>query len=272
MNIKLVSFSGTGNTEFLSKRISESLQLLEDFSVKNLRVDDITKDFDVKEGDILGIGFPVFDYNPPRIIMEFITKLKPAQDPIPVFIFSTYSSSPRDCNAHVIDMFQNKNYYVISQNSFKAPGASVFLYSNPKLLQSKTVFDKNIKDKITNFSKSIQSSLSIFYSKPYFVPYKFDPFNKIHQSISNKLFGLLFYKNLNIDKNCNNCSICIKNCPDNNLFIKDKKVTISSKNSCSKCLRCVKECGNKAINFTSTKRRGNYTDKIIENAYYQIVN
>lgn len=270
MNIKLVSFSGTGNTDFLSKKISKSLQLIKDFEVINLRVDDQIDNFEIEEGDLFGLGYPVFDYKPPRIIMEFLNNIRFSIKPIPVFIFSTYTTNPRDCNSHVIDLLKKKNYYVISQNKFKAPGASIFLYSNPKLLKSKTVFDKNIETEIMNFSQSIENSLSNFYTKPYIVPYNFDPLNKLHQSISNKLFGYLFYKNLKIDNKCNNCSLCIKNCPDNNLYIKDGKVTISSKNSCSKCLRCIKNCNKSAINFTSTKRRGHYTDQIIENAYLQM--
>ncbi len=57
-----------------------------------------------------------------------------------------------------------------------------------------------------------------------------------------RLFGLELYAN----KNCDSCSICWENCPENNIT-ENKNHKPKFGFSCIMCMRCIYECPQKAI-------------------------
>ncbi len=268
MKIIIIYFSGTGNTKFLSEKIFEQfnkkgfpeVQLL---SVENAM--DVNMNF-CDDNVILGIGFPVYDYMPPEIIMKFIDKLGKSVINNKAFVYSTYTTNPLDSNYYVIDTLQKKGFHVIAQNNFKAPGASAYFYSNPKLpiVKGKTVFSNGVDKRIGDFVNNI---LSYNSQNQKTIPIRYNRFNKFHIRFSKMTFGYKFYRNLRNSYKCINCGLCVKNCPSSNLYMEDGILHIRNENDCMRCLRCVQICGRDAINFTSSKRRGKYTRKDIENAY-----
>jgi ferredoxin len=50
-----------------------------------------------------------------------------------------------------------------------------------------------------------------------------------------------------VDESCNLCEHCIKNCPTNNICIKNDKIKFGSK--CTFCMRCIYSCPQKAIHI-----------------------
>jgi len=262
MRIQLIYFTGTGNTKFITELISEQFKTND---IELIPIESLSEDINIIDPNaVLGLGYPVYDLMPPRNVMKALDEIKTVKNQH-AFVFSTYTSYPLDSNYHAAQILQSKGYNVISMTDFKAPGASSFLYSNPDnfIVKGKTIFEKGLKAHITEFVSDITVK-SLLPSQP--VTIKFNRFNKIHQSFSNKFFGFLFYKNLRVNDNCNQCGLCIKSCPEGNLSV-DDTLKISKPNECLKCLRCVQICPQKAINFTSAKRRGDYTTRQIEMAY-----
>ncbi|WP_287569784.1 EFR1 family ferrodoxin [Thermosipho sp. (in: thermotogales)] len=64
-------------------------------------------------------------------------------------------------------------------------------------------------------------------------------------SIFEKIFSKLFAKGYKVNDNCNLCGFCIKNCPTNNISIKNGKVHFDF--NCALCLRCIYGCPQGAI-------------------------
>lgn len=271
MKIKIVYFSGTGNTRFLSEKLMEKIRKNSKWSIQNemelISVEDGLKNMEQFEEDIiLGIGYPVYDLMPPKIIKGFLDKLNNGSERRFSFVFSTYTSYPLDSNYHAIKMLQEKGFCVVEQIDFKAPGASAFFYSDPnnRFVKGNTVLDKDINKKMDEFAENILCHVN---ENPDNMNVKFHPMNKWHQKGSKLVFGNLFYRNLKVDSNCINCGICVKNCPDSNLIMENNQMKIQKANGCMACLRCVQICPKRAINFTASKRKGDYTTEIIKRIF-----
>jgi ferredoxin len=205
---------------------------------------------------------------PPKIILDFTAKLKKSESQKLAFVFSTYTSYPLDANSYLIEKLQEKGYFVIAQENFKGPGASGYFYSNPNypLVKERSIFRKGINQQMDHFINELIYSDKNNLKK---MPVRYHYLNKLHQNFSRLTLGNLFYKNLKKNHNCINCGQCARSCPDSNLIMQEGTLIIKKSNGCMRCLRCVQICNKKAINFTSSKRTGNYSRKDIENAYHK---
>lgn len=270
MNVKIVYFSGTGNTKFLSEKLLQKFKEKEVSDIELVPVEDALGDIRSFECEdtILGIGYPVYDLMPPNIIMEFVGKLNKTKFPNAAFVFSTYTTNPLDSNYYIIQKLQDKGFHVATQENFKAPGASSYFYSNPNypIVKGKSVFCKGINWQIDNFVINILDS-----NNRANIPIQYHRLHNFHQTFSKMIFGNLFYRNLKTNNSCNNCGQCAKSCPTSNLLMQEGKLIIKNSNGCMRCLRCVQTCNKKAINFTSSKRTGSYTREMIESAYNNAV-
>jgi flavodoxin len=88
-SIVIIYFSGTGNTKAVTGFIAN--ELLKHFKVDVFKVEDIIKekkDFDFGNYQMIGFGYPVYGFNVPRIIVDFIEQLTNTMAN-QVFVFST---------------------------------------------------------------------------------------------------------------------------------------------------------------------------------------
>ncbi|TYQ17992.1 UNVERIFIED_CONTAM: 4Fe-4S binding protein [Acetivibrio alkalicellulosi] len=267
MHVKIIYFSGTGNTKFISEKLVEKFNEKGVCNLDLIPVENAINNSKILESDgaLPGIGFPVYDLMPPKIIIDFVNRLKKVAYH-KAFVFSTYTSYPVDSNYYVIDKLQEKGYRVLVQESFKAPGASVYFYLTPDnpLIKKKTIFNRGVNNQLDNFVTTIMNTVNNDGEN---IQIKYNSLNKFHQVFSKMTFGIVFYSNLKTNSNCIKCGICAKICPEGNLIMKDGTLCIKNSNGCMKCLRCVQVCPNEAINFTSLKRKGSYTKHDIESAY-----
>lgn len=270
MKIKLVYFSGTGNTRFISEKIKSSFVNKGINDVELFELEDVVNNTDVLDIDnsVIGIGYPVFDYMPPENIIDLV-ELISVTETRPGFVFGTYTTNGLDSNMHLIDILKNKNIITIEDEYFKAPGASAFIYANSEsaLVKNSIVFDKNLDSMIDNFVSNIIDKFSNFDVNKEYIKVKYNRFNKFHQGFSKLTFGRIFYRNLKVTNECSGCGLCSEKCPDNNLKLVNNKLEIVKNNGCLRCLRCVQVCIKRAINFTSSKRRGDYTKETIQKCY-----
>ena len=215
---------------------------------------------------IIGIGFPVYDLMPPEIVLSFTRLLPDARPGQAAFVFSTYTSYPLDANRYIIELLQQKGYRVIAEKSFKAPGAVAYIYANPELsvIRGEAVFGKGIARSIESFVMQILRGVRTTAPEILIRPH---PLRKFHQFFSRFVMGNLFYRNLRVSVECTACGLCAKSCPSSNLSLENGSLRVLNANGCLRCMRCVVLCPAKAINFTSARRRGDYTRSTIKMLY-----
>ena len=77
MDIGIVYFSGTGNTEILAEEIHDSMESQE-HRARLMEMEEILQGrsgFHPADYRIIGIGFPVHGMNPARIALDFIHRM-----------------------------------------------------------------------------------------------------------------------------------------------------------------------------------------------------
>lgn len=262
MKSLIIYFSGTGNTKVLCERIATLMDKSGEMETELVSVESFDSAV-LKKGtsiDILGIAYPIYDYQPPRIIMDFLKKLESGMEDVPVFLISTYSANHLDTNSHAIKILESKGYPVISKGDFKTPAASVYLFGNPDniLMKKLSVYSEKIDEELSHYSSTVLSSLNQFNGKAFSLPAQFVPFNGLLQKMSNLTFGRTFYRNLKVNGNCNGCGACESRCPDQNIRVLGGRAEVLRNNDCLRCLRCHQICPSSAISFTSSRRRGFY--------------
>lgn len=266
MKTEIFYFSGTGNTRKISEEIMKRL----DSKENPVEIDPIQKGTKPHpKTQMMGIGYPVYDFLPPKIVLDFLNNLPESPNGCPVFLFSTYSISPLDAHAHSIKILNEKRYFPFCSEGFKSPGPVVYFFTNPenRLMKHNASFGDDTITKLNHFTETIKESTKNGRNK---LSPRFHPLNKALQLFSFFSFGMTFYRNLKVKETCTSCGLCVKNCPDNNLILNEGKITIKKNNNCLRCLKCHQVCPQKAIEFTSRKRKGDYPKGKPDELFQQI--
>lgn len=274
MDIKIIYFSGTGNTQLITHKIVESFKS-RNKGVDIYKVEEVINNklsLDNIDGDtFLGIGFPVYDLMAPKIIYDFVNKMPTAKTPVPVFIYSTMAFIKGDCHSLISQALKQKGYYTINEKGFLCPSNGIFVYENPDHNRYKFVrFEDSIPVKIDKFVSKTLDMYSIFNRKTFSVKLFINPVYKIFRFFSGKLFGEKYYKNLSILSSCTNCRKCLVTCPQDNIIFTNGRVEVKESNCTLRCLRCVCSCKQNAITFTSSDFKKRYTQSSRDYLYSKV--
>ena len=242
--MKGLYFSGNGNTKYCVE------QFLNCFGDNNLSVSidsENLKDI-FAEDDIIVFAYPIYFSNIPKIVRDFIVEHRNDFFGKKIFIIATmglFSGDGTGCSARLLKKYGAK---IIGGLHLKMPDC----ISDEKLLKKTLEENKNLikkaEEKIKFAAQRLKEGnptkegLNIFY----------------HIA---GLFGqrLWFYTKTTSYKNkpdidfekCTSCGLCVKNCPMNNLEIKEGKLT--HKNKCTMCYRCVNHCPAEALTILGKK-------------------
>jgi len=235
-NVKIYVFSGTGNTLFIAKKISEVLNnnscvsvvyRLEAVNPKTINLD-----------STIGIGFTVACWNTYPFVRKWIDDL-PNGNGTEVFLFNSMGDSSLKMISHVSKILQKKDYTVIASSEFVMPNNFLLIENDNKkeLKLSKTM------PKVEKFAKSIaENNCSVV--KPNVI-------SSIFFIVTTFIISLWKMKSsqkiikFKIDKNkCNKCNICVDICPVGNISMKEYP---EFSMHCQFCVRCISYCPQKAI-------------------------
>lgn len=238
MNIKsanLVYFTGTGGTARVAEAFERSL-MKRSITVQRTELRGAINP--VVFGDMLVLLFPVYAFNAPKPIAEWLKKIQPVEGR-PVVVVSVSGGgeiSPNTaCRTATIRHLEEKGYDVIYEKMVVMP--SNFLFG----------FDESLSAMILHATPVIVDKVvaEIMEGERHrTVPYGID-------RIASKLGyfeifgGRIFGRCLKVSDKCVNCGWCEKLCPRDNIKIIDGRHIFG--NDCVICLRCVYGCPQKAI-------------------------
>ena len=266
MNILLLYFSGTGNTELVTEHISERL-IRSGNTIKTIAVETALKNKsmlkEIDGNELIGIGYPVYDLKEPAIISRLIDCLPQPSGTIPVFLYSTMAFIQGDCNTRVANKMGKKGYRFIAGHGFRCPSNGVYTYENPNHSRFRNVrFDPNICRDIDLFCTEILTAFRNTKNQIYPIPGNPNPIYNIFRYFSERSYGDKYYKTLAVSNECSGCGICVQSCPDENLYIAETIAAVKDPDNCLRCLRCISNCPHTAISFTSTQIKTRYTKRV----------
>ncbi len=251
--ITIFYFTGTGNTLFLSKLITEECKNKEIecnlIDISSINNEDIT----FSEDTVYGFTYPVYSYGPPRIYFNFLRKLKKVKEKsIKAFVISNAGESEGSAIDIVMNKLHKKGFDIIGRYPLYMPhNCSPFW----------ELFPKEKEDKLISESKKaipIVVNTILGGNKPSYK--KTNPLLYLFYRISYwgfRVVGIRFiYPFFKVDSNCNSCGYCAKICPMKNISMVNGKP--KWKNNCEVCLRCINYCPKKSIQLFNSTKFGRY--------------
>lgn len=231
-------FSGTGNTEYACKKLSEELTKL-DFEIEMTKIETL-KDRVSIDYDAIGVAYPVHGFNAPTIIDDFCDMI-PDGNGKKFFIVKT-SGEPLTLNdassMFFIKTLLAKKYEFIGEYHYVMPYNIIFRHSDDMVSLMINTLNTNI----------VRDARDIAEFKVKEIKY---PLNaKIAATLvriehpAMKLIG----KGFKVDNDkCVACNKCVSNCPTRNISVENGRYKFG--NECLGCMRCAFNCPKNAIDI-----------------------
>ncbi len=234
-------FTGTGNSLYIAKKISEKLKNCELIEIK------YNQEYKINH-DIVGIVFPVHAYGLQPIIKNFL-KLNEIKANYK-FAIANCAGGPGNTLLDLYNLNKTFNYidYILMPENYS-------ILKNPISKEQAIKFMENKKENLKKIITNIQNRKNYLNLNKKFI------ISRLFFKIINKSFirglkhSVKFFK---VDKTkCTGCSICSKSCPMNNIEMVNN-LPLWNKN-CIQCFRCINICPEHTISFTPiTKNRNQY--------------
>ncbi|MCE1248577.1 MAG: EFR1 family ferrodoxin [Firmicutes bacterium] len=236
-------FSGTGNTwavcELYKKYLEERGVTTELYPIETVVGTPLISDC-----DYIGIGFPVWAWNAPKLVRDFVEKLPNGSAKQKAFVISTSAGMHFKAVKKIHKILQDKGFKMCSSQNYILPSN----YTTSSLGQPAS--EEKIKDqfaraeqKVINTVDEIMAEIDRCDASGSFVGSFItnimrDGFANSAKGHSNGYF---------VNDKCTDCKLCIKTCPTGNITKKDGVFTFGK--NCIACLRCYNICPVKAIRY-----------------------
>ena len=244
-------FSGTGNTRFVAQQIAE------DIGEELLFIPDLIRKeqykFEVKEGETVGFCFPTHGWQPPRIVREFISRLK---------LKASYCWALTTCGDNMGETMTilNKDLNIIGLQT-SATFSVIMPESYVCLPFMYTDTEAKERAKIAEARKQLPHIIECIRERK-------EGIEELEKGGTPRLYsyviGEYFNKRMVHDKKftvdadaCIKCGKCAKVCPVDNITGTPPEWNHNGR--CTSCLACYHYCPTHAINFGKiTRKRGQY--------------
>jgi len=243
-------FSGTGNSLWAAKKISEELESCEIVSMGCHNEYPLTDEYDV-----IGFVYPTHNRGVPARVQDFVSQFD-SQNSKNAYFFAVATCGNVDCAC---------NATVQLHNLLKRKGITLS-YAEKLDMISNYIILYNIRDTVEEEMRQSARDLEPIINNIKkrtidLTASRIKPFQQLIYKVIMH-FTPHLDKHFNVSDVCTHCGICQKVCPVNNIDLgQDKKPYF--KHHCELCLACVQHCPAKAINFknkTQDKRRYTHPD------------
>lgn len=243
-------FSGLGNSRHIAEKIAEEGERL--FFIPEVAKNNLY-DYKLLEGERLGFVFPVYCWQEPKLVADFVKRLRLDAKPGYTFMVCTcgddcgYTERTFRRTLGKIGLELDAAMAVQMPNTYvNLPGMDV----DPIELSDKKLADAEgrIAEVRTILQKRERVSQMIITGMPWLKTYVVKP---------------LFYATLVNDKRfrvnggCVGCGICAENCPLENIKMEGGRPEWQG--NCTTCMSCYHRCPQRAIQFgKATEKKGQY--------------
>ena len=243
-------FSGTGNSRAVAEILAKELK---DGLVPVMEVLRLNREYVLKEGEPLGVVFPVYSWGPPEVVLRMVEEIRLTAQPAYVYFVCTCG----DDTGKTADIFAkvvkargwncDAGFSVIMPNTYVClPGFDVD--STVVQQQKLTAASLRVKDLVGRIQQRVKGFECHEGGVPRLKSYAIRPlFNRF----------LMDAKRFQVTADCISCGKCIRACPTKNIKWKDGRPAWGE--DCTMCLACYHHCPKHAIEYGGqTKNKGQY--------------
>lgn len=245
-------FSGVGNSAWVARKLAESLN---DRMVPI--ADEMDKDmmYTLQEGEMAGFVFPVYGWEPPRIVLDFISRMQ-MQAPHYLYFVCTCGDDTGKTGKIFTQAIEAKGWKCQAGYSVTMPDTYVCLPG----------FDVDeadeLKRKMENAAARVEFIAEELQHRPIHTTYNCleGAFPNVKTYVLGGLFRtfLMSPKPFKSTDACISCGLCARKCPVHNIQLIDGKPQWGK--NCTMCLACYHACPHHAIEYGNrTKGKGQYS-------------
>lgn len=227
-------FSGTGNSLYAAYKIAEAIGGAEVISVRCN-----AKEVSAEDADAVGFVFPVYEWDVPGAVKDFIKELTVNPDAY-IFMVATYIAVLGKSFETVEKLLEEKGTHLNYGRSVRCVASQCIAY--PPFPPEKIMIPY-MEKQLQKVCKEISRKESRDY--PRMSPLTRRRFSKVmgpYMAIE-KEYDKGFYT----DDRCKGCGICEKVCPTKNITMNDKRPKWNHR--CHGCNACVAYCPTRAVQF-----------------------
>lgn len=243
-HVSIVYFSGTGGTKRIVDVIDTELSSRKYYVVKYSldRFDtDIYKEKyikDIKSGDLLFVIYPVYAFDAPDIIYDWI-KCLPVNNNIPTMVLSVSGGGevwPNTfCRIRCIRALEEKGFDVFYENMMIMPSNCIIKTNDHLSMRLLNAIPYKINKMIDSIEGLERRRVGFRFGRQ---------LSSLLSKLERK-YQKNFSSSLRVKQNCIGCGWCADNCPRNNIKIEEGIPTFGE--TCIVCLRCIYGCPNESI-------------------------
>jgi ferredoxin/flavodoxin len=231
-------FSGTGNSKYIGRRISDGIGD-ELFSINSALKNDMY--FNNTDTDLLVFSVPTYAWQIPHIVRDWIEKSSFKKGAKAYFVLNC-GGEIANAEKYVRRLCDKMDFQFMGCGEIVMPENYLAMFSTPTAEQGKKIIAR-AEPVIDELIASIKCNAPL-------QPHKSGFGGKMMSSIVNILFYPLCVKANKFvvdNEKCVGCNKCADICPLNNITLKDEKPVWD--NNCTHCMACICSCPAAAIEY-----------------------
>lgn len=243
-------YTGTGNSLWIARALARELG-----NTQIMSMADWKSSKHVIESQMIGLVFPVHIWGVPARVLEFLEYL-PAMNAEYLFAIANNAGQVSNTLVQLKKEMQNRGLTLGSGWSVVMP-SNYIPWGGPGPLSKQNQRFAAASTRITQIAGEVSAkALKPVEKGPLWQRVLFTwlyniSFPRVHE----------MDRNFWVDERCNQCGICVKLCPSNNIVIDGNK--LSWQNRCEQCLSCIQWCPQEALQYgkkTSSYERYHHPD------------
>ena len=233
----ILYFSGTGNSKYVAKRITDALgDALVNLNDR-IKASDTSS---VETGERVIIVTPTYAWRIPRVVRDWLrkTELRGAKQ---AWFVMTCGSEIGNADKYNRELCAEKAISCMGTAQIVMPENYIALFSAPQVDKARQIVAKAEPD--------IDRAITAIQANQPFAPTRNNLYDRFMSGPVNPIFYKYFVKAdaFTVSDACIGCGQCAKRCPMNNVTLKDGK-PVWGKN-CTHCMACICYCPVSAIEY-----------------------
>ncbi len=236
-------FSGTGNTKAVCEYYKKYLDA-RNVNTDLFPIDTVLGVPVISDCDYIGIAFPVWAWNAPKLVRDFVEKLPNGSARQKAFVISTCAGMHFKAVKKIHKLLSDKGFKMTSSRNYVLPSN----YTTSGM--GKPTPEERIREQFEAAEQKVIHTVDEIMAELDFCDASGSFFgslitNIMRDGFTNAAKG--HAKGYFVNEKCTDCGLCIKTCPTGNITKKDGVFTFGT--NCIACLRCYNICPVKAIRY-----------------------
>ena len=239
----ILYFSGTGNSNYVAKRIADAL------GDALVNLNDRIKASDtspVETGERVIIVTPTYAWRIPRVVRDWLlkTELRGAKQ---VWFVMTCGSEIGNADKYNRELCAEKAISCMGTAQIVMPENYIAMFGVPQADEARRIVAKAEPD--------IDRAIAVLREGLPFPPTRNNLYDRLMSGPVNPIFYACFVKDraFTAGPACTGCGLCAKRCPTNNISLRNGRPIWGG--SCTHCMACICYCPAEAIEY-GRKSRG----------------